>query len=434
MEPEVDVGEPGSAPEPGAWLLAQSQRLARLGSWEWDLTAGRFTWSEGMFPLYGLPTASPPPTPTAFLDLVHPDDRAGYRAEVRRSLAAGGISMCEHRIVTPDGQVRHIVGWAEVQLDSDGRAVRVVGSAQDQTVRVERDRAVAHSEQLHRLIVDSSPIGIALLDVDGWWVQVNAALCALTGRSAADLLGRHFSEICHPDDDLLPDPALRAELVAGTRSSYRVERRIVRPHGDLTWVDAHISLLHPPEDAGRPQLLAQVLDTTERHRVAAELARQARTDPLTGIANRRAWQHDVQQHLAVARTGAVLAAAILDLDHFKDFNDTHGHGDGDQLLIDATAAWSALLHRVYPDAVLARLGGEEFGVLLPGLDERRAFEVVAALLTLVPRGQTASAGVTLSLPDDDLRTLMTRADAALYTAKRRGRRRVEVRLGRVAAR
>jgi diguanylate cyclase (GGDEF)-like protein len=194
------------------------------------------------------------------------------------------------------------------------------------------------------------------------------------------------------------------------------------------WVEAHVSLLRAPELHRAPRLLAQVLDVTERRRVAQELTRQARTDPLTGLANRREWQDRLEHHLTdPGGAPGPLTVAIVDMDRFKAFNDTHGHAEGDELLVATAQRWRAHLADAAPGALLARLGGEEFGVLLPGLRPGRARELLAGLVTAPPRGQTASVGFTVVRAGDRPRPVMARADCALYRAKQRGRGRVEAR-------
>ena len=155
---------------------------------------------------------------------------------------------------------------------------------------------------------------------------------------------------------------------------------------------------------------------------AVQLAALARTDPLTGAANRRTWDHELSRAcVAVGGTGESLYVALLDLDHFKAYNDAYGHQAGDALLKGATAAWSAALEG---DGFLARWGGEEFAVLLPAADDAGALRRLDALRTLVPETQTCSIGVSRWDGAEDPMGLLRRADDALYAAKTGGRNRL----------
>ena len=149
--------------------------------------------------------------------------------------------------------------------------------------------------------------------------------------------------------------------------------------------------------------------------LVADLAGQARTDPLTGLPNRRAW--DVALERAATR-GESLTIAILDLDHFKQFNDAYGHPAGDRLLKAAAASWREQLRG---DDLLARIGGEEFGLLLTGCGAAPALEVVARLRRAVPDHRTVSAGLAIRGGDETLESVLYRADDALYAAKAAGR-------------
>jgi diguanylate cyclase (GGDEF)-like protein len=153
-----------------------------------------------------------------------------------------------------------------------------------------------------------------------------------------------------------------------------------------------------------------------------ELAFEARADPLTGIPNRR-WLHaELDREIARAeRQGFHLSSAFLDLDHFKRFNDTHGHAGGDTLLIDAVEAWRRALR---PSDFLARFGGDEFVVLLPDTAVDSATQVIERLRDATPSGATASAGVAEWIPGEPAAELLKRADRCLYEAKAAGRRRV----------
>jgi diguanylate cyclase (GGDEF)-like protein len=155
---------------------------------------------------------------------------------------------------------------------------------------------------------------------------------------------------------------------------------------------------------------------------AAQLERLAQHDPLTGAANRRAWDRALPVEMDRARrAGTPLAVALLDLDHFKRFNDTYGHQAGDQLLRSATDAWRSLLRST---DLLARYGGEEFAVLLPSSTLGEAVEILDRLRLATPLAQTFSAGVALWHGDEASDQLVARADKALYQAKQAGRNQV----------
>ena len=157
---------------------------------------------------------------------------------------------------------------------------------------------------------------------------------------------------------------------------------------------------------------------------AVQLAALAGSDTLTGAPNRRTWDH--QLSLACKRSldeGSPLVVAMLDLDHFKYFNDRHGHQAGDLLLREAVAAWSDLLA---PGELIARYGGEEFALLLPGVSVAEACARLAALREVTPGRQTFSAGVAVWDPVTKPAVAVGAADRALYDAKHDGRDRVRV--------
>lgn len=155
------------------------------------------------------------------------------------------------------------------------------------------------------------------------------------------------------------------------------------------------------------------------------LAELARSDALTGAPNRRTWDHELTRACELSRAdGSPMSVGLIDLDHFKRYNDTRGHQAGDRLLRDAVTAWSAALPA---HAMLARYGGEEFAALFPGDTPARAAEWLRELLVVTPEGQTFSAGVALWDPGSEPGAAVAAADDALYAAKRSGRNRVVVR-------
>jgi diguanylate cyclase (GGDEF)-like protein len=171
-------------------------------------------------------------------------------------------------------------------------------------------------------------------------------------------------------------------------------------------------------------LAAEAAVAIERADLLARLEAIARTDDLTGLANRRAWEELLPTELARAsRDGAPLCVAMLDLDHFKAYNDEHGHQAGDRLLKAAAGAWRGSLRAT---DVLARYGGEEFVVVLPRCDLEDALVLIARLRKATPNDQTVSAGVALWDGEEAPEALVARADEALYEAKNAGRNQVIV--------
>ncbi len=157
----------------------------------------------------------------------------------------------------------------------------------------------------------------------------------------------------------------------------------------------------------------------ERGELLARAEEAARTDALTGLGNRRVWDRALPRELArAARHGTPLTVAMLDLDHFKAFNDARGHPAGDALLREAARRWA---HELRATDLLTRYGGEEFALLLPTTDFAEAVEAVDRLRAVTPEGQTCSAGVASWDGEETPEALVARADRALYHAKAAGR-------------
>jgi diguanylate cyclase (GGDEF)-like protein len=171
-------------------------------------------------------------------------------------------------------------------------------------------------------------------------------------------------------------------------------------------------LIHAAQDAAVTS--AQIAQATSE-----ALRKLAHTDALTGLANRRVWDEEILSRASPElRSRLPLAVAVLDMDHFKDFNDQRGHPAGDELLSQVAGAWSGKLRG---GDLLARIGGEEFGLLLDGCALDDARRVLRGLLDAVPLQQTASAGVTCVRPGEVPSAAIARADRALYAAKAAGR-------------
>ncbi len=322
-------------------------------------------------------------------------------------------------------------------LRGDSEAGHVVGAmliAQDVSERVARNRKIGEAQERFRRAFEDAPIGMAVADLDGRFLEVNQALCAITGYAPDELAGTTFSAITHPDD-LPADFAVMRELIGGRLTSSSDEKRYLRPDGAVVWVSRSVTLIRDAD--GEPlHFLDQIQDITERRRFERELRQLADHDPLTGLLNRRRFEQELDRHVAeVARYGPRGALLVLDLDHFKYVNDALGHHAGDELILSVAAL---LQDRLRETDTLARLGGDEFAVLLPNVDCSEAEQVAADLVRAVREEATVAAGdrrqrVTTSVgiapfgrADLNGEEWLIEADLAMYEAKEAGRDRYAV--------
>ena len=318
--------------------------------------------------------------------------------------------------------------------DAAGKVIGSLGIARDITEQRRQQEEGREAHELFRRAFENAPIGMAVAALDGHFLEVNGALCAITGYTAEQLTDATFASIIHPDDVAADLEVMRA-MIAGELSSSVDEKRYLRPDGSIVWVARSVTLVRDAD--GRPlHLLDQIQDITERRRFEHELRRLADHDPLTGLLNRRRFEQELDRHVAeVARYGARGALLVLDLDHFKYVNDALGHHAGDELIVVVGAL---LQNRLRASDTLARLGGDEFAVLLPHADAKEAEHVAQALAAAVreqasvtapgrPRRMTASIGIApFGRPGASGAELMIEADLAMYEAKQAGRDRYVV--------
>ena len=189
----------------------------------------------------------------------------------------------------------------------------------------------------------------------------------------------------------------------------------------IHWVECFDAL--PPEDGWVVGLLAvEAAIAIERAETLSRLERVASTDDLTGLANRRAWDEQLKREVARARReGTPLTVALLDLDHFKRYNDRYGHQAGDRLLKELAANWQGVIRET---DILARYGGEEFALALPGADLGDAMGLLERLREVTPLDERVSAGAVQWDGSEPEHELIARADVSLYDAKRGGRDRI----------
>ena len=282
-------------------------------------------------------------------------------------------------------------------------------------------------DDLFRLTFRDSPIGMAILDVGGRYVEVNAAFGRILGRPPEELAGRHFAEFTHPDD-LPRDDELMARLAAGQLPFYQVHKRLLHREGDNIWVRVTVSDFS--EDLhGEHHFVAQIEDITEIRRARDLLERRALYDHLTGLGNRTLLMERLEHALDTHEPrAATLACIFLDVDHFKVVNDSLGHDAGDTLLVEIARRIQGAVRSA---DIVARLGGDEFVIVVEDVMGLEAANAVMHGIAAAVRqpfhidshelAPTVSAGLALAQPGITAESLVRNADMAMYAAKQAGR-------------
>jgi diguanylate cyclase (GGDEF)-like protein/PAS domain S-box-containing protein len=295
----------------------------------------------------------------------------------------------------------------------------------DTTARRQADELAPRPQGDFAQVFERAPIGTGLLDLDGRWLLVNRALCEITGYTLEELIGKRFDGIVHPDD-AYNDAEQRRQLLAGEISAFQIEKRYFDAAGETVSAMLSVSLVRDPED-GPVHYIAQLQDISARKQLEEHLRHLADHDPLTGLRNRRLFEHDLKLQVARSqRYGEHAALMVIDLDDFKRVNDDHGHNTGDETL---KAVARALTRRLRQTDLVARLGGDEFAVLLPHVDRESVGIVADGLRRVIPACSIdigddvlhPAASIGCALIDEragSAEQLLLEADRAMYADKR----------------
>lgn len=286
-------------------------------------------------------------------------------------------------------------------------------------------------------ITNTMSDGLLVMDQDGRITFANPEALSLLGYSMDELLGGDMHEMLHVNPDGTPEPRDECRMLAvrQTGATYRGEEETFRcKDGAILPVSVSASVIAREGEIN--SIVVAFHDITLRKQLELELERRAQTDALTGLSNRRHFYELAESELSRSRRySAPMAVLMLDLDYFKLINDTHGHHAGDEVLKSFSQTCLETLREI---DVVARIGGEEFAVLMPETSAEQGLEVAERLRlalaeseVVVERGErlrfTVSIGATcLCAGDKNIDEVLKRADDALYQAKHAGRNTVRM--------
>jgi diguanylate cyclase (GGDEF)-like protein/PAS domain S-box-containing protein len=363
------------------------------------------------------------------------------RASLQRALETGKTDVLaphRHDITRPagDGGGFEERRWSTVNTPvpgPDGRTAFIIHRVVDVTDTFPAQRELALRERRFRALVEDASDLILVVSPDREIMYASPSVQRLlgggTGRRATAAM---WGDLAHPDDRAKA-LSLLARADAAPSETVHERYRALDADGAIRWMDAHArSRMADPAING---IIITIRDVTEQHAAEMTLQRQALHDPLTGMPNRRWFTDAVRQALGrAARAGRLVGLAVIDVDDFKDVNDSFGHPAGDQLLVALAERMSKTLR---PGDSVARLGGDEFVILAEDLHDeddvltvaRRVVDAASGRYDLGPELRTVvtlSVGASTGGRSVDADALFSQADAALYEAKRAGRDRISL--------
>ncbi len=415
--------------------LSNALAMARAGGWEFDPATNLFTFNENFYRIFGTTaeevggyTMSPE---EYFRRFVHPDDLEVMGKEVAAALAAMDPNYSreiEHRFLYANGETGCMAVRFFIIKDAEGHTIKIYGVDQDITARKKMEHALALSNTVRATTMETSLDGILVVDDHAKIITYNRNFITLFGIPQELVeTGKDEPVLAHVAGEAKDPEKFLAKV------KYYYEHQGEVGHDEIEIKDGRIfdrdtaCLYDKGNYIGRVWFFR---DITDRKQSEAVIVHMARYDALTGLANRRVFVEELERAIAQARRSEKgLAVLYLDLDHFKDVNDTLGHPVGDELL-------KAVAHRLranmrVPDTV-ARFGGDEFAVVMSDLaDPADAAILAEKLLKCVAEPYHLGANevcsgtsigiATYGADSPDAESILTHADVALYRAKNEGR-------------
>lgn len=408
-------------------LLQKAQEVGKIGSWAYDPVADVSWWSEQMYRIYGLNPGATQHDRAGHLALYTPESRQRLDAALENALETGAPYELELEFVRPDGAHRWIAARAEVLRDESGWP-RLIGVVQDITEQRESEAQSRWNSKMLAQIASMGKIGGYEWMIDSEDVQWTEQVYRIVGLPPGTPLTK--TEVIAMYESTSRERLADAlqQVIATGMPVTDLELALFTPDGRRVWVRCAAELEYENEIPHR--IMGLVQDITEEHEAGERIEQLAHYDSLTGLPNRFLFHQRARDAINDARRSkAMLALLFIDLDRFKNVNDSMGHAIGDQLLFEVGGRLRAC---VRSHDVIGRLSGDEFLILLRDIRRPDDAAVVARKILASLQESISLAGVDLHIgasigialwneTSTDLDDLMRAADTAMYAAKDLGR-------------
>jgi diguanylate cyclase (GGDEF)-like protein/PAS domain S-box-containing protein len=403
--------------------LIQAQALSHIGHWELDLTSNALFWSDEVYRIFGLEPQEFSATYEAFLKHVHPEDVDMVNNIYMSSLREKHGYYVEHRIVRKDGEIRFVEERCEHEFDKDGNPLKSIGTVHDITIRKNTENELILTSAVFEKMSD----GVLITDASQHIITINSAYVEISGYNIEEIRGKTPNTFSSGWHDKSFYQNLWSELnQKGQWSGEIIDRR---KNGELYTAELNIIALHN-KDGKLTNYISIVNDISEKKKNESLIHNLAYFDALTNLPNRVLFQERVLNKIpALQRTSKKMALFFIDMDNFKNINDTFGHFTGDKFLIEVAKSIKETLR---DEDTLARLGGDEFTVILG--DAESVLDIAVVAEKIVERFKSAviiegrefytGASIGISIYPDDGTTyeeLVKAADTAMYQVKGSGK-------------
>ncbi|MDT8338907.1 MAG: EAL domain-containing protein [Sulfurimonas sp.] len=403
--------------------LLQAQALAHIGHWELDLVNNSLYWSDEVYRIFGLEPQEFEATYEAFLKYVHPEDIDMVNNMYMSSLKEKRGYYVEHRIVRENGEIGFVEESCEHEFDKDGNPLKSIGTVHDITRRKNAENELVLASAVFEKMND----GVLITDASQRIITINSAYSEISGYNIEEIRGKTPNTFSSGWHDKLFYQNMWSELNQEGHWNGEIADR--RKNGELYTAELNIIALHDKE-GNLTNYISIVNDISEKKKKESLIHNLAYFDALTNLPNRVLFQERVINKIpSLQRNSKKMALFFIDMDNFKNINDTFGHFTGDKFLIEVAKSIKATLR---DEDTLARLGGDEFTVTLGDAESVLDIAVVAEKIIerfkspVIIEGREFYTGASIGIsiyPDDGTtyEELVKAADTAMYQVKESGK-------------